>query len=95
MTKKSLRNVFSGVNESVFPGFHVEADGRGQKLSLLVSGVTGINSFSEKEILISSKREMISITGEILRISLLESKSVRISGRINSLSFNRKKGDKK
>ena len=94
MTKKSLfRPLAEREGEALFPSFHIEVDGRGKSASVLISGVVGVKSFSESEISVRTKYDAISVTGAFLRIALLESKSIRVSGEINGIAFsNRKRG---
>ena len=93
MTKKSLARRDKNVGEGLIPSFHIEADGRGKSISLLISGVVGIKALSPLEILIATKREKIGISGNALELSVLEAKRVLINGRIDAISFfDRKKG---
>lgn len=91
MTKKPTSRISRLNALSISPSFHIEADGRGNRLSLLIFGVVGIKGFSESEILISTKRENITVIGEILEISVLEEKRVGICGKISGISFSLKK----
>ncbi|MBE6537012.1 MAG: hypothetical protein E7673_03560 [Ruminococcaceae bacterium] len=95
MTRKTLSGITRSAPDVPFPAFHLELDGRGKQLSILISGIRGINAFSEREILVSTKKEEISVKGEGMEISLLESKSVRIYGRISGIFFCGKKGGKR
>ena len=93
MTKKSFLRISDFKSENMLPSFHIEADGRGNRMALLVCGVMGIKGFSESEILISTKRENITVSGEEIEISVLEEKRVGIFGKINCISFSvRKRG---
>ena len=95
MTKKSLSNSSKSIVSSVAPTFHAELYGKGKSISLMLSGIRGINSFSDIEILLSTRREIISIAGTQLEITVLESRNIRVEGKIESLSFRDKKGGKK
>lgn len=94
MTRKALSKNKEVIASSVSPTFHAEIYGKGKNISLLLSGIRGINSFSENEILLSAKREIISIKGTLLEINVLEFKSIRIIGRIDNISFRDKKAVK-
>ena len=87
MTKKPLSAREMSAPEKILPTFHMEADGRGGSISVLVSGVSGVKSYSQNEILIATKKENVNIAGEHLSISVLELKRVMISGKIDTISF--------
>ena len=94
MTKKSLSQKNGMELEKIIPSFHIEADGRGKRTSLLISGVTGVKSFSDNETLLSTKGESILVFGEGLLISVLELKRISISGKIRGISFLDKRAKK-
>lgn len=91
MTKKSFLRLPNEKGARIFPSFHIEADGRGKSICLFISGVMGIKGFSESEVFVSTKRESITVTGELLEISVLEAKRVGITGKISGISFSERK----
>ena len=95
MTKKSLFNIKKDSSVNIAPSFHAELFGNGKSISLSISGVRSINEFSKTSILLSSRRELISVSGSLLEISVLESRNVRICGKIDNLTFCKERGVKK
>lgn len=96
MTKKLLFRC-NDCREKVIlpPTFHIEADGRGKTASVLISGVLGVKSFSEKEMLVTTKLIGISIRGSILKIEALELKRIRVFGMIDEIAFSERKRGRK
>ncbi len=94
MTKKSLsRAQRQMIGAYISPGFHLEADGRGKGVSVLISGVVGVRELSESEISVVTRSESFTVKGELLSVSVLESNRIRLSGILDSISFaKRKKG---
>ena len=95
MTKESLfRPKVHRDKISLPPTFHIEADGRRKKASVLISGVIGVKSFSENEVLIATKLDGITVKGSFLKIAVLEFRRIRVSGIIDGIIFcERKRGD--
>jgi len=91
MTKKSLFRTEVRGAERIIPTYHIEADGRGKNLFLTVSGVTGVKEFSPNDVLVVTKRDEIRVKGELLEISVFESGSIGIGGKVESVSFSDKK----
>ncbi|MBQ9069842.1 MAG: YabP/YqfC family sporulation protein [Clostridia bacterium] len=87
MTEKNKRERKLSHGEKIFPAFHIEADGRGSYLSVLISGIIGVKEFSSEEVGVITRRESIKLTGKGLRISVFEAKTVEISGDIETISF--------
>ena len=95
MTKKLLSNIKKDSNANIAPSFHAELFGNGKNISLLISGVRAINEFSQTSILLSLRKELISVRGSLLEISVLESRNIRITGKIDNLTFLSGRGAKK
>lgn len=62
--------------------------------NLLVSGVEQVDSFNENTIILTTIKGGLSIKGEGLNVSKvnLDEGNVRISGIVNSISYNSKEG---
>ncbi len=62
--------------------------------NLLISGVEQVDSFNENTIILTTIKGGLSIRGEELNVSKvnLDEGNVRISGIVNSISYNNKEG---
>ena len=90
MTKKGVLPHGAIRSEYLFSDFHIEADAKNRYLSILISGVVGVNEFSDFEVSLLTRRDVIKIKGALLNISVMESKTVEISGKIELLSFEKR-----
>ena len=65
--------------------------------SLIISGVEQVDSFNENTIILTTVKGGLSIKGEELNVSKvnLDEGNVRITGIINSISYNNKEGTPK
>lgn len=91
MTEKIKKISDNNVKQRLIPSFHIEADGGGGYLSVLVNGVIGIAEYSYEEVKLITKRESLKIMGESLEIVVFERKIVEIRGKIDNLSICAKK----
>ena len=92
MPKKSLfRPYKEAVGEYLPPSFHIEADGRGKSVSVTVFGVRGVRELSDKEILLVTAGETVTLFGELLAVTVLEAKRIRVSGVVSSIAFSKRK----
>ena len=91
MTDKSKKERVREFGYKISPAFHIEADGGGGLLSVLVSGVVGIGDFSDKEIKLITKRESLKISGDGIKLSVFEQKTVEITGKVENISICLKK----
>ena len=87
MTKKEKSDSRSLRAEKIIPHFHIEADGRLQNISILISGCRGVSEFSEEKIVILTRREKIELCGTMLEMTVFEEKTVEISGNIEKIGF--------
>ncbi len=92
MTVKRTNDKISNLKTAISPIFHMEADGGGGILSLLISGTVGIAEFSSEEVKLITKNESIRIVGENIKLTVFERNTVEISGRIFNINFLAKKG---
>ena len=81
--------------QEIIPGFRLEADGRGKSISLVISGARGVEELSEKTISVATPKEAIRIEGDALAVSVFESGSIGICGKIDTVSFAERKRGKR
>ena len=67
--------------------FHIEADRCARGMRLQVSGVVGISSFSECEMLLLTHTGKITVSGQKLFVSVYENNNVEIDGKIEAVLF--------
>lgn len=79
----------------ISPVVHLEADMFGKGLSLIISGVVGISEMSGNEIKLLLKFGSITITGNNIKIDVFESKTLHLSGIIDSIFFSKNKKEAK
>ncbi len=92
MPKKSLFRPYKEVlGEHLPPSFHIEADGRGRSVSVTVFGVRGVRELSDKEILLVTAGETVTLSGDLLAVTVLEEKRIRVTGAVSSISFSKRK----
>ena len=87
MTRKVKSIQVKEAIKPMLPGFRIEAEGAGKSVSVMISGAIAIESFSDNETEVKTKRENIKIGGKSLKISVFESKNIEISGKIDSICF--------
>lgn len=86
MTDKAKKDRRTGTPKIV-PSFRMEADGRGNFISVTFTGILSVKELSDNEIAISTKREFIELSGKKLSITVFENKTVEISGNVESIKF--------
>ena len=74
-------------NVTGLSSFHVEADRTNEGMCLVICGIIGISDFSDSFILLLSHGGRVSVTGKRLNISVFESGSVEIRGRVEVVNF--------
>ena len=94
MTKKGKALDFLKNHRPVLPSFRVELDGGRGAITLTVSGAVGVKEFSAERVVVACKSDNLDISGEGLKMTVFESKTVEISGKISDISFSRSKGRK-
>ncbi len=87
MTQKKKKEKTPISHKGVLPGFRIEADGRGNFLSVTFIGIASIKEFSNTEINLLTKRELLIVCGKKLEISVFENKTVQIQGEIEEIKF--------
>lgn len=68
-------------------GFHLEADRSRQGLTITLSGIVGINDFSNDYIHLKGHGGRIEVLGKNLFISVYENGSVEIVGTVGEIIF--------
>ena len=92
MTNKT--NKRSGVAKNLpilLSSFHLEADRSSLGFRITVSGIIGINDFTNECVLLSSHAGRIRIFGKNLNLEIYENKIVEISGLIEEIGFGKNK----
>ena len=77
--------------QKLIPSFHIEGDGRADRLSLSLFGISLINELSSTCVAFVSRHNLIKIEGNELKIKIFESKIVEISGKIVNITFTDKR----
>lgn len=85
-TTQNRARMLRGVSAAVSP-FHIELDKVARGMSLLVCGVLGISEFSEKFVALTVKGMTVKISGVNLSMTVYESKTVEIVGKIEGLEY--------
>ena len=67
--------------------FHMEGNRCNRGISLILSGIIGINDFSDCHILLLSHGGRISIVGKRLVMNVYECGNVEIIGRVEGIEF--------
>lgn len=67
--------------------FHMEADRCARGMSMVISGIIGVDDFSEERILLMSHTGRIIITGRRLSICVFEHSSLEIAGKVEEIEF--------
>lgn len=87
MTEKKKKEKTGFAPKGILPGFRIEADGRGNFLSVTFIGILSLKEFSSTEIKLLTKRESLIVCGKKLEISVFENKTVQIEGEIEEIKF--------
>lgn len=69
------------------PAFRMEAYRSAGGMTSVISGVIGVSSYSDSEVILSSHGGRIIVSGKRLLICVYENGSVEISGKIEGISF--------
>ncbi len=86
MTEKEVKSKFN-TTKSVSTFFRLEAVRHRSGMSLLFSGIVGIDVFCDNEIVLKSHGCRISINGKRLNLTVFENNSLEITGRIEGVDF--------
>ena len=73
--------------KGILPTYRIEADGRGRFLAITFVGILTVREFSNTAVSIATKRELISVNGKKLEISVFENKTIEIRGEIDNIRF--------
>lgn len=91
MTDKRKKRSLCESDRIYVPTYRIEADGRGTKLCVAVIGVIGVREFSPSRINVVTKRESLLISGDDLKMSVFENKTVEICGEVSGITFSSRK----
>ena len=67
--------------------FHLEANRSTRGMNVTISGVIGVSSFSDNEIILKSHSGRIKVDGRILEIKVYESGTAEICGKVENIGF--------
>lgn len=67
--------------------FHLEAERRGGGMSVVISGIIGVKSFTDNEIILLSHGGRITISGCRLGLYVYDGNNVEISGLVGGIAF--------
>ena len=87
MTNNNSKSAEFGKNISGYSKFHLEADRSTRGMTITISGVIGVSSFSDCEIILKTHSGRIKITGARLDIRVYESGTVEICGKVCGVEF--------
>ena len=87
MTEKNKKAALRAGVGAAMPSYRIEADGGLGFLTLAVFGVVGIGELSDEKIKLITKRESITVTGKVLRVSIFERNSLELVGKIENISL--------
>ena len=91
MIENSNKVGFSRNMPSGLSSFHLEADRASAGLRITVSGIIGIQDFSDDSVLLASHAGRIFISGKKLKLEVYENKIIEISGMIGEICFGKNK----
>ncbi|MBO5907307.1 MAG: YabP/YqfC family sporulation protein [Clostridia bacterium] len=84
MTENKSKNLSS---EGPLSPFHIEVNRIKRGISLVASGVIGINDFGEDRAVLMTHGGRIIISGDRLTVLIYEHNTVEISGKISEVGF--------
>ena len=87
MTNNNSKPDEFGKNISGYSKFHLEADRTTRGMGITISGVIGVSSFSDCEIMLKTHSGRIKIEGARLDIRVYESGTVEICGKVKEIGF--------
>ena len=93
MTEKKKKDKGGKRLKSIIPTFRLEADGRGNYLTVTFVGVLSVKAFSASEITLATKRESFVLMGKSLEMTVFENKTVTVYGVFECIKFLDKKSE--
>ena len=87
MTRSNPKKIKIDNITSPLGKFHLEANRSVHGMSIMISGVIGVSSFTESEIILKSHSGRIRVEGRMLDIKVYESGTAEISGRVENIGF--------
>lgn len=77
----------TNINHPLSSSFRLEAERQGGNLRIYVSGIIGISDYSDEEIMLVSHGSRVNIKGKNIRVTVFESNTVEIIGKIIGVDF--------
>ena len=87
MTNSNPKKINIDNITSTLGKFHLEANRCARGMSIMISGVIGVSSFTESEIILKSHSGRIRVDGRILEIKVYENGTAEICGRVENIGF--------
>ena len=78
-----VKKIYDGLSK-----FRMEAERGGEGLRIRLSGIVGVNEFSNECVQIKSHSGRVTISGERLSMDVCENNQVEIYGKVLSIGFN-------
>lgn len=75
------------INQALSSSFRLEAERQGNNLKMYISGIIGISDYTEEEIMLVSHGGRLNIKGKNIRLTVFESNTVEIIGKITGVEF--------
>ncbi len=74
-------------NQTLSSSFRLEAERQGNYIKMFVSGIIGISDYTCEEITLVSHSGRVNVKGKNMRISIFESNTVELCGKITGVEF--------
>lgn len=87
MTKNTKQSLPITDMVAALSSFRLEANRCGGGMSIMLSGIIGVNDFSDESITLLSHGGRICVSGNKLFISLYENNTIEIVGRVKEITF--------
>lgn len=89
MTEK-VKKAYIGSIGFGLPTFRIDVEGRMPRSSVVLYGILGISELADDRISLFTSRDVIVISGNMLKIGIFEVKRVEICGHIEKLEFEKR-----
>ncbi len=83
--KKEIKRAVSDI--AALSSFRIEASRSSSGMAVFVSGIIGVENFSDTNIVLMSHGGRVSLSGQRLSLGLYENNTVEISGRVEEMCF--------
>ena len=87
MTEKNAKETKAPYTLGAISPFHIEIDRTKRGISIIASGIIGINDFGDDHAILMTHSGRIIISGTRLSVAVYEHNTVEISGKIEEVKF--------